>query len=144
MSFRSIERKLDLILLVLSQTLVEEIAEEILEHEEAISAKGEVMPASIKVGGAGAKFAFTEFDGLNGTGNKVAASGPISYASDNTAVATVDDAGNVSAVSAGTANITGVDAASLNKVAAGDVVTVTSDVPPPAVALSATGVLTAN
>jgi len=99
------------------------------------------MPAKIAVGGKGATFTFTEFDGPNGTGNVVPPSGPITYASDNTAVATVDATGQVAAVSPGVANITGVDPASPNKVAAGDVVTVTAAA---AVAVSATGVLTAN
>ena len=108
----------------------------------SVSAKGQLMPAKITVGGKGATFKFTEFDGPNGTGNIVPPSGPITYASDNAAVATVDTDGNVSAVAPGTANITGVDPASTNKVAAGDVLTVTPAVG--AVAVSATGVLTAN
>lgn len=97
------------------------------------------MPATIVVGGAGAKFTFTEFDGPNGTGNVVAPLQEVQYSSDNVAVATVDGAGNVTAVSAGTANITGLDGG--NGLTASDVLTVTAVVP---VAVSATGVLTAN
>lgn len=129
---------------------------------EAFSAEGKIMPARIVVGGNGATFRFTEFAGLNGTGNVVPPSGPITFASDNPAVATVDNTtqvmnadGSVSvqvqAVAANpdgsdaTANITGVDPASANKVTAGDVLTVgAATAPPPPVAQSATGVLTAN
>lgn len=133
---------------------IEELLEEVIKLQKfliqklfriAISAKGKVMPATIAVGGKGATFKFTEFDGPNGTGNDVPPSGPISYASDNMAVATVDSNGQVTAVGPGTANITGVDPASVNKVAAGDVITViAAPPPPPQVAVSATGVLTAN
>ena len=97
-------------------------------------------------------FTFTEWDGPNGTGNKVKVSGPITFASDNTAVATVDgttqrlnadgvsiDVDVISGMQAGVANITGVDTASPNKVAAGDTLTVTGVVA--GVAVSATGVL---
>jgi Big-like domain-containing protein len=119
------------------------IIDDLLDRNKiAVSAKGQIMPAKIAVGGKGALFTFTEFDGPGGTGNAVPPSGPITYASDNVAVATVDTSGNVTAVSPGTANITGVDPASANKVAAGDVLTVTPAVG--AVAVSATGVLTAN
>ncbi len=110
-----------------------------------------IMPARIVVGGAGAKAVFTEFDGPNGTGNVVPPSGPITFASDNLAVATVDASGNVTAVAANpdgsdaTANISGLDPASANKVTASDVITVGAAAPPPPpVAQSATLVLTAN
>ena len=95
------------------------------------------MPATIHVNGNGAKFTFTEFDGPNGTGNVVPPVGVVAYASDNAAVATVDATGNVTAVGAGTANISGTDPG--NSLTASDVLTVTADV-----AVSATGVLTAN
>ena len=103
----------------------------------AVSAKGELMPASIALNGHGAFFTFTEFDGPNGTGNKVPPIGVVTYASDNPAVATVDSSGNVSAIGVGTANISGTDPG--NSLTASDQITVT-----PAVAISATGVLTAN
>jgi hypothetical protein len=121
----------------------------------AVIAKGEIMPASIAVGGKGATFTFTEFavgpDGV--TLVKVPASGPIMFASDTPSVAVIDPAppvvnadGSVSvqvdAVAPGTATISGVDPASQNKVAAADVLTVTAAAP--LVATSATGVLTAN
>lgn len=101
-----------------------------------------LMPATIVVGGNGAKFVFTEFSGPNGTGSIVPPSGPITYASDAPSVATVDSDGNVTAVAPGTANISGLDPASANQVTASDVCTVTAA--PPPVAVSATGVLTAN
>lgn len=109
------------------------------------------MPKTVAVG-TPSTFTFTEFDALAGAGNKVKASGPITFASDNPAVATVDGNqqvvngdGSISvpvvSVGAGVANITGVDPASTNKVAAGDVLTVTAGTGGGPVALSATGVL---
>jgi len=96
------------------------------------------MPASIAVGGKGATAVFTEFSGPAGTGVVVAPVGAVTFASDNTAVATVDpSSGAVTAVAVGTANISGTDAG--NSLTASDVITVT-----PAVAESATLVLTAN
>ena len=95
------------------------------------------MPATIHVNGNGAVAAFTEFDGAAGTGNMVPPIGPVTFASDNTAVATVDANGNVAAISAGTANISATDAG--NSLTASDVLTVTA-----APAVSATLVLTAN
>lgn len=116
--------------------VLREIRHELKPHR-AKSAKGENVPATIVVNGNGAKFTFTEFDGANGAGNAVAPAGPINYASDNTAVGTVDASGNVTAVGAGTCNISGQD--SVNGLTASDVLTVTG-----AAAVSATGVLTAN
>jgi len=104
----------------------------------AVSAKGQIMPAKIAVGGKGATFTFTEFDGPNGTGNVVPPSGPITYASDTPGVATVDQTGQVTAVAPGSTVISGIDPASPNKVAAADVLTVS---PVQGVAVSATGVL---
>lgn len=113
----------------------------------AVSAKGELNMITVKLG-ARPLFTFTEFDGPNGTGNKVKPSGPITFASDNPSVAAVssnqrpnaDGFGvdvDVVTISPGVANITGVDTASQNKVAAGDVLTVQVA----AIAVSATGVL---
>lgn len=128
---RRIDRRLTTIIEFLE---LEEIEE---RPKPAISAKGELMSASIHVNGNGATFTFTEFDGAAGTGNKVPPLQPIVYASDNPAVATVDSAGQVAAIAAGTANISGTDPG--NSLTASDMVTVTADV-----AVSATGVLTAN
>lgn len=125
------------------------IIEKLLEAGAAQSAKGKLMPAKIAVGGKGATFVFTEFDGPNGSGNVVKPSGPIVYASDNPAVATVDSNGQVTAVAANPdggdaiAVISGSDPASPNKVAAADVITVSAAAAGP-VAVSATGILTAN
>jgi hypothetical protein len=96
------------------------------------------MPATIAVGGLGAKFTFTEFSGLNDTGSVVVpVAGAVTYATSDPGVGTVDASGNVTAVGAGTCNIVGTD--SHNALTAQDVLTVTA-----AVAQSATGVLTAN
>jgi uncharacterized protein YjdB len=98
------------------------------------------MPATILVG-ATATATFLEWTGPNGTGSQIAPVGPVTYASDNTAVATVDpNTGIATGVSAGTANISGTDAG--NNLTASDVLTVTA-VPPP-VAVSATLTLVAN
>ena len=151
--FKRIERQLEcaaerdeVIIRLLKKILAD------VEAPDAVSAKGEVMPKTVEVGGP-VTFTFTEFAAPVGTatvGVIVPESGPITFASDNTAVATVDgsqqvvNADNsisvpVVAVGPGTANITGVDPASANKVAAGDVLTVIP--PPPPVAVTATGVL---
>lgn len=100
---------------------------------------GEItMPASIAIGGKGAQAVFTEFSGLNGSGSVEAPIGAVSFASDNTAVATVDPvSGAVTAVAVGTANISGSDAG--DGLTASDVITVT-----PLIPQSATLVLTAN
>lgn len=101
---------------------------------------GESMPATIQLNGSGfsaAPPAFLEFDGPNGTGNQVAPIGPLSYASDNSAVATVDpNTGAGTAVSVGSANITVTDTG--NGLSASDVITVTDT------AVSATLNLIAN
>src|SRR5277367_4671815 len=63
------------------------------------------MPAQIQIGGT-ANSLFQEWTGPNGTGTVLPNAGAIAFASDNTAVATVDPAsGVVTGVSAGTANI---------------------------------------
>lgn len=67
------------------------------------------MPATIAVGGQ-AQAVYQEWDGPNGSGNKVAPTGKVTYSSENTAVATVDpDSGMVTGVSTGTVVIDGVD-----------------------------------
>lgn len=105
--------------------------------------KGEnTMPATIVVGGKGAQAVFTEFDGPNGTGNKVAPAGNVIFESDNTGAATVNpSSGAITAVGAGTANISGLDQG--NQITAQDQVTVTA-APPPPTAQSATLVIAAN
>lgn len=100
------------------------------------------MPASIQVGGAGAKAVYQEFDGPNGTGNAVKPVGTVSFASDNPAVATVDVSGNITAVAAGTANISASDSGTPQVPAASDSVTVTAGQTGQPV--SATLVITAN
>jgi uncharacterized protein YjdB len=98
------------------------------------------MPATIVVAGT-ATATFLEWSGPGGTGVQVGPTGAVSYASDNSAVATVDpNTGIATGVSAGTANISGTDAG--NSLTASDVLTVTAAPPPPAV--SATLNLVAN
>ena len=97
------------------------------------------MPATIIVGGHGAKFAFTEFSGPNGTGIVVAPIGIVQYATSDPLIGLVDASGNVTAVGAGTCNIVGKDPG--NSLTAFDILTVQASA---VVAVSATGVLTAN
>lgn len=95
------------------------------------------MPATIHINGKGAQATFTEFDGPNGTGDKVAPIGPVVFASDNTAIAAVDPAsGLVTAVAVGSCNISGTDQG--NNLTASDSLTVA-----PAPAVSATLTLSA-
>jgi hypothetical protein len=105
-----------------------------------ILVKGDnTMPATIQVGGKGAKAVYQEFDGPNGTGNKVPPVGTMQYSSDNPGVATVDTSGNITAVAPGTASITGNDSGA--NLPASDSVTVTAPVQGP---VSATLTVVAN
>ena len=91
------------------------------------------MPATVQVGKT-ASAVFTEFDAQ---GNKVPPVGAVTFASDFTAVATVDPSSGVATgVSIGTANISAVDAG--DNLTASDVLTVVDT------ATSATLVLTTN
>ena len=100
------------------------------------------MPATIIVGGNGAKALFTEYTGLNGSGDVIAPLGPVQYASSDANVATVDSNGNVLAVGAGSCSISAKD--TVNGLSASDTLTVQPQVAPPPVAQSATLVLSAN
>ena len=94
------------------------------------------MPVTIEVGKQ-AQANFKEWSGPNGTGTELPPVGAVSFASDNTAVATVDPAsGLATGVAPGTANISGTDAG--NSLSASDVLTVSAPV-----AQSATLTLTA-
>jgi uncharacterized protein YjdB len=91
------------------------------------------MPLTIIVGGTAtaAPPAYQEWTGPSGTGTSIAPAGPLTYASDTPAVATVDANGDVVGVAAGTANITTSD--STNGLSATDVLTVSGGTPPAAV-----------
>ena len=94
------------------------------------------MPASIVVGKT-ATSTWQEWSGPNGTGDKLPPAGPVTYASSDATIATVDaNTGVVTGVAAGTATITGTDGT--NSLTASDTVTVTAEV-----AVSATLTLTA-
>jgi len=65
---------------------------------------------TVKMGDKPGGAVFQEWDGPNGTGNKVPPVGVVGYVSDNPAVATVDPVtGAFAYISPGTANITGSD-----------------------------------
>jgi hypothetical protein len=67
-------------------------------------------PATIHVNSTSAQVTFQEFDGPNGTGNKVPPIGPISFTSDTPATLTVDQAsGKITPVAEGTATVTTTD-----------------------------------
>jgi hypothetical protein len=102
-----------------------------------ITSKGETnMPLTVHVNDVPGTALFQEWSGPSGTGIVVPPVGTVTYASDNTAVATVDpNSGQLAYVSAGTANISGTDAG--NGLTASDVLTVSA-----ATAVSATLTLT--
>ena len=130
--FNDIRRKVELFDVIILRMLTGK------PFSAKLTIEGVGMPATIQVGGTGAQAVFTEFDGLNGTGNVAQDGGPVAFASSNPAVATVDPAsGAVTAVAPGTALISGTD--SVNQLTASDTVTVTAGAPQ-----SATLVLTAN
>ena len=80
------------------------------------------MPLTLPVGKAG-QAQLHEWSGPDGSGIELPPVGPVTYASDNPAIATVDpNTGTVVGVAAGTANISGNDAG--NGMSASDVVTV--------------------
>lgn len=96
------------------------------------------MPATIHVTGNGASSLFQEFTGPNGTGAPVKPIGPVTFASSDPTIATVDpNTGRCTAVAVGTTTITGTDAG--NSLTASDTLTVVADT-----AQSATLTLTAN
>ena len=81
------------------------------------------MPLTVHVNDNPGSASFQEWSGPNGTGIAVPPVGAVSYASDNTAVATVDPStGKLAYISAGVANISGTDAG--NGLTASDVLTV--------------------
>lgn len=108
---------------------IEKILRHMLTPKSArlfLTTKGDkTMPASIAVGGKGAKATYQEFNGPSGTGNAVPPVGTVNFASDNPSVATVDALGNIAAVSPGTANITASDSGAPQVSPASDVLTVT-------------------
>lgn len=102
-----------------------------------ITSKGATnMPLTVHVNDVPGTALFQEWSGPSGTGIVVPPVGAVTYASDNTAVATVDpNSGQLAYVSAGSANISGTDAG--NSLTASDVLTVSA-----ATAVSATLTLT--
>lgn len=72
------------------------------------------MPASAHVNDKPGSYKYQEFDGPNGTGNKVPPTGAVVYKSDNPAVATIDPAsGQLTYVGPGVANISADDGGNL-------------------------------
>jgi len=90
-----------------------------------VDSQGGKVPATIHVTSNGAQANFQEWTAPNGGGTQVAPIGPVTFASDNPAVATVDSTGKCSAVAPGTTNISGTDAG--NSLTASDVLTVIAD-----------------
>jgi len=98
------------------------------------------MPATLTAVGQTATSVYQEWDGPNGTGNPLPPAGPVSYASSDSSIATVDpSSGQVTAVANGTATISATDSA--NSLSASDIVTVAISA---ATAVSATLVITAT
>lgn len=115
------ELRLDRILERIAESLagidwsLQQIASE-LKPNLAVSAKltfqigGKAMPATAHVNDKPGSYAYQEFDGPNGSGNKVPPTGVVAFASDNPAVATIDaTSGQMTYVGAGTANISASD-----------------------------------
>ena len=92
-----------------------------------LTLNGETMPLTVHLNDAPGQAVFTEFDGLNGTGNKVPPIGPVTFTSSSPATAIVDpNTGSLTYVAAGTTIITGTDAG--NSLTASDTLTVTANV----------------
>lgn len=86
---------------------------------------------------------YQEFDGAGGSGNKVAPTGAVAYASDNPAVATVDAvSGQLAYLSVGVANISASDGGNLP--ASGKLTVGPATIPPPGPAVSSTLTLVAG
>ena len=67
------------------------------------------QPVTLTMGAGPAVAEVQEFSGPNGTGTAEPDQGAIEFSSDNPAVATVDENGDVTPVAPGTANITATD-----------------------------------
>lgn len=104
-----------------------------------VTEQGETtMPLTVKMGDKPGGAVFQEFDGPNGTGNKVAPLGPVVFSSDNPAVATIDPAtGAFAYISPGVANMTGKDTGP-GGLSASDALTVLPATPPPPVSATLT------
>lgn len=93
---------------------------------------------TVKMGDKPGGAVFQEFDGPNGTGNKVAPIGAVVFSSDNPAVATVDPStGALAYISPGSANITGSDNG-VGGLSASDTLTVLPATPPAPVSATLT------
>jgi hypothetical protein len=151
------EKKEELVLLLVLERIERELRRQSEEleyirevlavtvHHQALSAtltfEGvSTMPATILVGGKGAKVIFTEYDGLGGTGNTVAPIQPPVFSSSDATVASTDQSGNVTAVAVGSVTITVTDEG--NGLTASDSVSVLAATA--GLAKSATAVATAN
>lgn len=96
------------------------------------------MPLTVKMGDNPGGAIFQEWDGPNGTGNKVPPVGPVTFSSDNPAVATVDPStGAFAYISPGAANISGQDTGP-GGLSASDVLTVMPATAPPPVSATLT------
>ena len=96
------------------------------------------MPLTVKMGDVPGGAVFQEFDGTNGTGNKIPPVGAVSFSSDNPSVATIDPStGALAYISPGAANITGADSGP-GGLSASDVLTVMPATTPPPVSATLT------
>jgi hypothetical protein len=83
------------------------------------------MPLTVKLADVAGTAAYQEWDGPNGTGNHVPASGTVTYSSDDPSVATVDaHTGQLAYVAIGSTTIRASDSGTLP---ASDVLTITSN-----------------
>ena len=107
-------------------SLLEKLYARLAPKSATLSFGEKGMPATIQVGKQ-AQSNFKEWSGPNGTGTELPPVGPVSFSSDNPAVATVDPTSGVATgVAPGTANISGTDGG--NNLTASDVLTVSAPV----------------
>jgi hypothetical protein len=119
----SIEHEIRRILRLLEQILRLLQPQPGIARSAVLTLNGDSMPLTVHVNDVPGMAIFVEFDGLNGTGNKVPPVGTVTFSSSNPATASVDpNTGSLAYVAAGTTTISATDAG--NSLSASDTLTV--------------------